>query len=67
VTVKPGKHSAPLQLSCPQQTLMKLIIGHGRPLRNLCGEKVSTKGDAEGLLEVIFPEGRPFLWEIDHY
>ncbi len=67
VAVRPGEHSAPLQLSCPQQTLMKLVIGHGRPLRNLCGEKVGTKGDVGELLEALFPEGRPFLWEIDHY
>ena len=56
-----------LLFNCQQDKLMQLLVGY-RTVRDVINDdKVYIKGDGMALLNVLFPNGIPFMYMADHF
>lgn len=51
----------------PQAALMQLVMGYRDAADVLSDDGVESCGEAEAVLDVLFPGGCPYVWQADHF
>jgi hypothetical protein len=51
----------------PQAALMQLVMGYRDATDVLTDDGVESCGEAEAVLDVLFPGGCPYVWQADHF
>lgn len=62
-----GAHRARLDLDLPIQSLLQLAFGYRKVGAILAQEEIRLDGLSRQLLEVLFPQGHPFMWLTDRF
>jgi len=66
-TDAPGSVPVEARMTLPQHALMQLMVGYRHAADVLTEAQVESRGEVEGLLDVLFGGRSPYVWRADRF